>query len=384
MVLSGLYVLGIAVTYSALGASAALTGKAFGTAMQNRWVLGFVAAVFVAMAASMFGAFELQLPAAWQGRLSRVGGAGYAGALAMGLVAGLIAAPCTGPVLAAALAFVATKGSVAYGVGIMFTYALGIGLLFFLIGAFSLSLPRSGPWMETVKSVFGVVLLAMALAYLKDLFPALRGLFTPSRGAVAAAAAAAVAAAGVLLGALTASFHGALRERLAKGLGVALVVLGAFYATGVADARARAAAASDEGIAWLVNHEPEGLLRARAEGKPVVIDFWGDWCAACKELDHTAWSDPRVREEAKRFVTIKVDNSADKLSDPRVGAEIDRIFEKYGILGQPTVLFIDGRGRELPAPSRVTAVVGADEMLKRLRAVDAACVEPAMACLARW
>ncbi|HEX7624042.1 MAG TPA: thioredoxin family protein, partial [Anaeromyxobacteraceae bacterium] len=135
---------------------------------------------------------------------------------------------------------------------------------------------------------------------------------------------------------------------------------------------------------WLVNHEPEGLLRARAEGKPVVIDFWGDWCAACKELDHTAWSDPRVREEAKRFVTIKVDNSADKLSDPRVGAEIDRIFEKYGILGQPTVLFIDGRGRELPAPSRVTAVVGADEMLKRLRAVDAACVEPAMACLARW
>src|ERR1700674_1226552 len=82
MVLSGLYVLGIAVTYSALGASAALTGKAFGTTMQNRWVLGFVAAVFVAMAASMFGAFELQLPAAWQGRLSRVGGAGYAGALA--------------------------------------------------------------------------------------------------------------------------------------------------------------------------------------------------------------------------------------------------------------------------------------------------------------
>jgi len=382
MVLSGLYVLGIAVTYSALGASAALTGKAFGTAMQNPWVLGCVAAVFVAMAASMFGAFELQLPAAWQARLSRVGGAGYAGALGMGLVAGLIAAPCTGPVLAAALAFVATKGSVAYGVGIMFAYALGIGLLFFLIGAFSLSLPRSGPWMETVKSVFGVVLLAMALAYLKDLFPALRGAFTPSRGAVAIAAAA--AAAGVLLGALTASFHGALRERLAKGIGVALLVLGAFYASGVADARARAAAASDEGIAWLVNQEAEGLVRARATGRPVIIDFWGDWCAACKELDRTAWSDPRVREEAKRFVSIKVDNSADKLLDPRLGAEVDRIFEKYRILGQPTVLFIDGRGRELPAPSRVTAVVGADEMLKRMRAVDAACVEPAMACLARW
>src|SRR6266536_2508957 len=171
MALSGLYVLGIAATYSALGASAALTGKAFGTVMQNPWVLGGVAALFLAMAASMFGAFELQLPSSLQARLSAVGGAGYAGALAMGLVAGLIAAPCTGPVLAAALAFVATKGSVVYGVAIMFAYALGIGLLFFVLGAFSISLPKSGPWMDTVKSVFGIALLAMALVYLRDLFP---------------------------------------------------------------------------------------------------------------------------------------------------------------------------------------------------------------------
>jgi thiol:disulfide interchange protein DsbD len=381
MALSGLYVLGIAAMYSALGASAALTGKAFGTAMQSPWVLGFVAAVFVAMAASMFGAFELQLPAGLQARLSAVGGAGYAGAFAMGLVAGLVAAPCTGPVLAAALTFVATQGSVAYGVGIMFAYALGIGLLFFLIGAFSLSLPKSGAWMETVKSVFGVVLLAMALAYLKDVFPALRGLSSPAPAAAWAAAAA--AAVGVLIGALSATGPGR-PSQLAKAAGVALVVAGAFYAGGVADARARSAASPDQGIAWLVNQEEAGLARARAEGKPVIIDFWGEWCAACKELDHTAWSDPRVREEAARFVTIKIDNSADKLADPAVSAAVDRVFEKYGILGQPTVLFIDRHGRELPAPARVTAVVGADEMLRRLREVDGACARPAIACLARW
>src|SRR5919198_3850202 len=239
MALSGLYVLGIATTYSVLGASAALTGKAFGTVMQNPWVLALVAVVFLAMAASMFGAFELQLPASLQAKLSGVGGAGYAGALAMGLVAGLIAAPCTGPVLAAALAYVATQGSVAYGVAIMFAYALGIGLLFFVIGAFSVSLPKSGPWMETVKSLFGVALLAMALVYLRDVVPAVRSIF--SAAPAAAIAAAAAAAAGVLLGALTMSFHEP-KQRLPKAVGVALVALGAFYATGVGNARERAVA----------------------------------------------------------------------------------------------------------------------------------------------
>ncbi len=115
--LSGLYVLGIAAMYSSLGVGAALTGKAFGSVMQNPWVIGFVALVFAAMAASMFGAFELQLPPAWQARLNTVGGTGRAGAFAMGLVSGIVAAPCTGPVLAAALTFVATKGSVAFGFG---------------------------------------------------------------------------------------------------------------------------------------------------------------------------------------------------------------------------------------------------------------------------
>jgi thiol:disulfide interchange protein DsbD len=369
MALSGLYVLGIAVTYSTLGASAALTGKAFGTAMQSPWVLALVAGVFVAMAASMFGAFELQLPASWQARLSTVGGAGYAGALAMGLVAGLIAAPCTGPVLAAALAFVATQGSVAYGVGIMFAYALGIGLLFFLISAFSLSLPKSGPWMETVKSVFGVVLLAMALAYLKDLFPALRGFTSPA--AAAPWIAAAVAAAGVLLGAL--SDAGARTgPRLAKAAGVALVVAAAFYAGGVADARARSSVAAE--IPWL-HDEVEAVRVARQEGKPIVIDFWADWCTACKELDRTAWSDPSVREELKRFVPLKIDATNDS---PAVTAA----FEKYQVVGMPSVIFIDARGRELPA--RITGDVPGQEMHRWLTAVDRACAAPAVACIARW
>ncbi len=368
--LSGLYVLGIALTYSVLGATAALTGRAFGTALQSPWVIVPVVAVFLAMAASMFGLFELQLPASWQARLTRVGGAGFAGALLMGLVAGLVAAPCTGPVLAAALAYVATQGSVAFGVGIMFVYALGIGVLFFILGTFSVSLPKSGPWMDAVKSVFGVALLALALVYLRDLFPATQALFPASPALLWVAAAA--AAAGVLLGALEGGFgEGSAARRAGKGLGVALLALAFPFALGVGHAVTGAAAA--EGIAWKVNAEEEGLALARAEGRPVVIDFWGDWCAACKELDRTAWSDPRVQEEARRFVAVKMDNSADKTADPATSALLDRVFEKYGILGQPTVLFIDSKGRELPAPARVTGVIGADEMLRRLQAVDHTC-----------
>ncbi len=367
MLLSGLYVLGLAAMYSALGATAALTGKAFGTVMQNPWILGAVALLFVAMAASMFGAFELQLPAGVQARLSTVGGAGRAGAFAMGLVAGLIAAPCTGPVLTAALAFVATKGSVGFGVAIMFAYALGIGVLFFAIGAFSISLPKSGPWMDTVKSVFGVVLFAMALVYVKDLVPGVRDLFSPTRTALIVAGVA--AALGMLIGAVQGSFSGPAAQRVAKGVGVAMVALAAVYAVGVGNARTQAVAGE---LPWL-RDEAEAIRQARAEGKPLVIDFWADWCVACNELDHTAWADPRVRDEAKRFVLLKIDGS--ESSEAVKSGRFDKALEKYGVLGLPTVLFIDAQGREIPA--RITATVPGDEMLHWLRAVDGACAKAA-------
>ncbi|BDG04240.1 protein-disulfide reductase DsbD family protein [Anaeromyxobacter oryzae] len=358
MTLSALYVLGIAVMYSALGVGAAATGKAFGTVMQNPWVMGLVAVVLGAMAASMFGAFDLQLPSALQLRLNRVGGAGRAGAFGMGLVSGIIAAPCTGPVLAAALTFIAAKGSVVFGVGIMFTYALGMGLLFFLIGAFSIALPKSGPWMETVKSVFGVALLAAALIFVKGAFPASGRLFSAAHAAAYLAASA--AAIGVLLGALQGSFHGMAAERLAKGLGVVLLVGGIVYAAGASGAREARARST---FAWLHSYDA-AIAKAKAEGRPVIIDFWADWCVACKELDKIAWSQAPVKEAASRFVAVKLD-----------GTDADDAFtalaERYGVVGMPTVVFLDHRGREVP--DRVVGAVGADEMLQRLRTVDGAC-----------
>jgi thiol:disulfide interchange protein DsbD len=353
--LSGLYVLGIAVTYSALGVGAALTGQAFGSVMQNGWVMGGVSLFLVAMAASMFGAFELALPSSLQERLQKVGGAGRAGAFGMGLVAGIIAAPCTGPVLAAALTFIAAKGSVGLGVAIMFPYALGMGLLFFLIGAFSISLPKSGAWMELVKSVFGAALLATAGIYLKDLLPGLRPVF--SVAPAAAIIAGLVAGAGVLLGALHRSFHGGPEERALKALGLTLLVGGAVYGAGASGARERALVAAS--FAWL-HAEPEAVALARAEGRPVIVDFWAEWCVACKELDKIAWADPRVRQEAARFIKVKVDGTEDR-------PEIQAIQERYQVQGMPTVVFIDSAG--VQRSDRIIGAVDAEEMLRRLRAV---------------
>jgi thioredoxin:protein disulfide reductase len=379
--LSALYVLGIAVMYSGLGLAASLSGAAFGSALRSPWAVGLVALVLGAMSASMFGLFDLQLPSSWQERLARVGGAGHAGAFAMGLVSGIVAAPCTGPVLAAALAYVATQGSVALGVAIMFSYALGLGLLFFLIGAFSLSLPRSGPWMEVVKSAFGVALAALALSYLLGAIPAAGPLFSAARAAVLAAAA--LAALGVLLGGLTRSFHGPGRERALKAAGLVLLLSGIVYGTGAAGARERARARE---FAWLHSWD-EAVATARAQGRPMIVDFWADWCAACKELDRTVWSDPSVRAEAARFVPVKLDGTTE--SDA-----FDALAERFGVVGLPTVVLLDPHGREVPG--RVLGAVPSSEMLSHLRAVDGACEgkEPApvgprtppvaMACTARW
>jgi thiol:disulfide interchange protein DsbD len=180
-----------------------------------------------------------------------------------------------------------------------------------------------------------------------------------------------LAAAGVLAGALHASFHGPWRERLRKGMAVAATVVGLVYAVGAGAARRDALVAP---LPWLPD-EPQALALARAEGRPVVIDFWADWCVACKELDRTAWDDPAVREELARFVIVKVDATEET---PPVTAA----WEKYGILGMPTVLFIDSRGRELPASERVTSAIDGPEMLRRLRAVDSPCA--VATCVTRW
>ena len=321
--LSGAYVAGIAVTYSALGLFAALSGRAFGGALATPLVAALLAGLLFALALSMFGAYELDLPQSLKQKLTSVGGAGFSPAFVMGLVAGVIAAPCTGPVLAGVLAFVATTRSMALGFWMLFTYAIGLGTLFFVLGATTLKLPRSGAWMETVKSALGVVLLAVGLSMILPHLPQPKPLaIAPS---VFAAAGGAIAFIAVAVGALSLSFHGLAKEKLLKGGMVALLLGGIAFRLGWLGAPKAPV------IHWL-HDEQAAIAEAKSSGKPLLVDFFAEWCAACKELDAHTFSDPQVqREVAEQFVPLKVD--ATKSTD-----EIDRLTDKYGVPGLPTVL----------------------------------------------
>lgn len=372
--LSATYVAGIALTYSALGLFAALSGKAFGTALSSPWVAGAMALFLFALAASMFGAFELAVPASVSARLGSVSGAGFGHALGMGLVAGLVAAPCTGPVLAGVLAFVATQRSIALGFWMLFSYAIGMGTLFFVLGVTSLKLPRSGPWMEAVKSVFGVALVAAGIGLVLPLLPRPHALPLGTASVVGVSAALGVAA--VLAGALSLSFHAARPEQLRKAAALAVLALAVGLRFGWLGEPRDARAAQGRQIAWL-HDEQTAVAQARATGKPLVVDFFAEWCAACKELDVHTWSDPSVaREVADKFVPLKVDATDDT-------PEIQRLTAKYAVPGLPTVLLLacrDAPPQPTPSgaqcsvpqdgPGRVIGFVPPPEMLERLRRVQ--------------
>jgi thiol:disulfide interchange protein DsbD len=353
---------GIALMYSALGVFAALSGKAFGSALSSPWVVVLHAVFLLALAASKFGAFEINLPAPLQARLSGVSGAGFVHAFSMGLVAGIVAAPCTGPVLAGVLTFVAANRSVLLGFWMLFAYALGMGLLFFVLGTTSISLPRSGPWMEMVKTVLGVALVAAAIGLVLPMLPRPHALPVGDRAIGIASAALAFAA--VVAGALHLSFHGARRERVVKGAALAVLLL----AIGLRLGWLGKPHASE--IPWL-RDEHAALAEARATGKPILVDFFAEWCAACKELDAHTYSDPQVQQEvADRFVPLKVDATDDT-------AEVSRLEQKYGILGLPTVLMMACNDPK-PEPScavpgdgpfRITGYIPPSEMIDRMRRV---------------
>ena len=364
-VLTSSYILGMATMFCSLGIFAARAGKAFGTVLASPAVIAGLSVFFVAMAASMFGAFELALPPALALRLNRVGGAGLGGAFSMGLVAGIVAAPCTGPVLAGILVFVGQHQSILLGATLLFLYALGIGVPFFLIGVFSFSLGKSGPWMDAVKSLFGIALLALAAGYLRDAFPAIKvSLLSDPRVIYVAGVAVCI---GLLFGAVHLSFHGSWREKLFKAAGVALVVVGVaarFGFEGTAEAAcvnpSDPACKASKRISW-VKDITRGLERAKAEHKPAFVDFYADWCGACKELDAKTYPDPTVRAAAARFVPIKVDGT-------RSSDALDAIYDKYGIEGLPTVIFVDSNGVVAKDP-RIVGYVTPAEMVADLAKV---------------
>ena len=334
MALAATYVAGIGVMYTSLGVSFALAGRAFGTFMSSPYVMVPIAVLFFVMAASMFGAFELALPSNLQTRLSGLGGKGFGGSFVMGLVGGIIAAPCTGPVLASVLAYVATTRSVVMGGSLLFTYALGMGVLFFVIAAFAVSLPKSGGWMETVKSFFGVVMIVAALYFLRNVARPLAAYGSPSNGWLIVHAVA--IAAGAAIGGFHLSFKYSPRiEKLRKSVGIAAVVVGGFGVVGWMLAPKLSASID---LAW-IHGEAAGVKTARATHTAALVDFYADWCLPCKEMELKTFDDEAVSAELGRLQLVKVDCTSDE--DPIV-VEVKK---RYGADTLPTLVLLDSDGK---------------------------------------
>jgi thiol:disulfide interchange protein DsbD len=370
--LASTYVGGMVLLYSTLGVAFAAAGFLAGSALQSPWVTIAVALFCIFMAASMFGAFELALPASLQTRLSRAGGRGFQGAFIMGLVAGVIAAPCTGPVLSFILTLIARDGNLGKGAALMFFYALGMGLPFLVLGTFSSAIsrmPKSGAWMEIVKSVFGLLMLGAGLYYLQIGLPAVKDAAEPlaARGAVLGPLLLVV---GVALGALHLSFkYSSVAHKVRKGLGVVVATFGLLAFLSWANGE-HAPISTVEPIAWREIGEKNtdavalveaALLEAKNTCKPVMIDFFADWCVACKELDKFTYVDDDVRTEAQRFVSMKVDATTG-------AAHIDALQKRFGVVGLPTVIFVSSRGTVLNDP-RVNEFMKAEDYLRQQKRV---------------
>ena len=371
------YVLGIAFTYSILGVIAASTGGAFGRALGNINTITVVSLVFVVMGLSMYGLINFQIPAFIQTKLGFAHRtSGFAGAFSAGLVAGVVASPCVGPVLISILTYIAQTQNLVFGFFYLFVFAMGIGFPFLILGTFSQligRLPKAGAWMEFIKFVFGTVMIGMAFYYIHPLYPT--WLFNSLLGLamifIASLYGAFENVANAPVDAEAPMTKGAL-DRLRKGLMFALLITGAaFFAHGAMTkagigfaTSVNATGATNAIVKKHVGMEFETfsmdkLYVALKEKKPVLIDFYADWCAACKELEEYTFTDEKVKELGKQFVLLRFDATEDS-------PEVNAVLKEFNVIGLPTLVFFDKKG-EQREDERVTGFEKADRFIERMK-----------------
>lgn len=367
------YVLAMSLTYALAGLLAGLGGANLQAAFQDPWILTFFALVFAALALSMFGFYDLQLPSSLQSRIAtfsqRQQGGHLVGVAIMGALSALIVGPCVAPPLAGALIFISQTGDAVLGFAALFAMGLGMGAPLLAIGTSAGKLlPRAGAWMESVKAVFGVALLGVAILLLERLLPPAVALLLWGGLLICSA---------VYMGALSHLTPDASGwRRLWKGLGLVLLVYGALMLVGAAAGGkdtlqplrgllpALGAAGGSQAVQFKSIKGTAGLERelaaAQAAGRPVLLDFYADWCVSCKEMERYTFSDPAVAAAMSRFVLLKADVTANDEEDQAL------MQGRFGIPGPPAMLFFDLQGEESRG-HRVVGFMPAAEFAAHLR-----------------
>jgi len=351
LLLSCTYVLSMALTYALAGIAAAYVGSLIAAYLQNVWVLGAFAAVFVLLALSMFGVYDLRLPHGVQQRLHTAHGKLKGGRLvpvaAMGVLSAVIVSPCVSAPLAGALLEISRSGDMVLGGSALFAMALGMGVPLIAVGVSEGALlPRAGAWMATVKNFFGLMLLAVAVWILVPVLPPLASMLAWSllafgaasllRRSRIAAAVPLIAGSALLVGALAGS-----RDPLRP---LAVFTAGTPHSQPVAWTR----------VASLT----ELQTRLKAPGKPVMLDFYADWCVSCKEMESFTFSDPKVRSQLDRMLLLQVDVTANNENDKA-------LLKRFSLFGPPGIVFFDAEGREIKG-LRVIGYQNAERFLKTL------------------
>ena len=360
LVLSVTYSLGMAIVYTSLGVAAGLIGEGLAAALQNPWVLGAFALLIVAMALSMFGVYELQVPAALQSKLAgasnRQASGKLAGVFVMGAISALIVGPCGAAPLAGALVYISQTRDVLIGGAALFSMAVGMSIPLLLVGVSAGSLlPRAGAWMESVKRFFGVLMLGMALWLVSPVLPPLLQM---------------VLWAVLLLG------YGMylLRRRghwAAMAIGVAFGILGALQLVGAATGGRDPLAP----LAHLTGTPKHALSFKRVKtvaeldaalaatgGKTAMLDFYADWCVSCKEMEKLTFVDPAVQARLANTVLLQVDVTANDAADKAM-------LKRFGLFGPPGIIFFDRTGAEIP-DSRVIGYQNAGKFLGSLQKLN--------------
>ena len=369
-VLSLGYVLGMAVTYAAAGVAAGFSGTLLSSSLQNAWVLGGFALIFVVLALSMFGFYELQLPTLLQSQVSQeaaqIKGGSLPGVALMGALSAVIVGPCVAAPLAGALLYIGQSGDALQGGLALFFMALGMGVPLLVVGASAGTLlPKSGAWMVAVKKAFGVVMLASALMLVAPLIPVAVQLAGWALLLIVPA---------IYLKAIDPlPAHAGNWPHFWKGIGVVMLIAGAALLVGALSgardpwqplAGLRGAAASEARSLPFARVASLAELDARikASSQPVLLDFYADWCVSCKEMERETFADPRVQRQLAGWTLLRADVTANSDDDKALLA-------RFSLFGPPAIVFFDAQGREADQV-RVVGFQNVDAFLATLARVN--------------